>query len=264
MTLPHDESGSGPAVLLLHNGLCDRRMWDRQLRTFADSRRVIRCDLPGFGDAQLPHGPFSCAEDVLGLLDALDIDRAAIVGNSLGGRVAVDVCVAAPERVSALVLVAPGRAGWDWSDSVREVWRRESEAAEGGDLDRATEISLQLWLDGPHRAPGTVGGELRASVAAMQRRAYELELAAPDAGPERRPSGSSADIRAPALILTGDLDVPDMATIADTYQREIPGARRAVLHGAAHLPSLELPDEFDRLVLDFLREVQGGLAPRRP
>jgi pimeloyl-ACP methyl ester carboxylesterase len=235
-------------------------MWDRQMHTFANSWRVIRCDLPGFGDAALPPGPYSCVDDVLALLDALGVDRAAVVGNSLGGRVAVDVCLAAPERVSALVLVAPGRDGWDWSDAVGEFWRRESEAAESGDLDGAAEISLQLWLDGPHRAPGTVGGALRASVAAMQRRAYELELAAPDAGPERRPSGSAADIRTPALILTGDLDVPDMAAIADTYQREIPGARRAVLHGAAHRPSLELPDEFDRLVLDFLREVQGGLS----
>src|SRR2546430_1226917 len=125
MTLPHDMTGSGPAVLLLHNGLCDRRMWDRQMGTFAAAHRVVRCDLPGFGDAPPAAGPFSYAEDVVALLDALDLERTALVGNSLGGRVAVDVCLSAPERVSALVLVGAGRTGWEWSAAVRDAWRQE-------------------------------------------------------------------------------------------------------------------------------------------
>jgi pimeloyl-ACP methyl ester carboxylesterase len=117
------------------------------------------------------------------------------------------------------------------------------------------ELSLQLWLDGPRRPAGAVGGDVRARVAAMQRRALENELAAASpAGPERRPEGSPADVRAPTLILLGDLDLPDLVEIADAYEREIPGARRVVMHGAAHVPSLEQPEEFDRLVLDFLRE----------
>jgi pimeloyl-ACP methyl ester carboxylesterase len=255
MTLAHDVAGAGPDVLLIHNGLCDRRMWDRQMRSFADSYRVIRCDLPGYGDMPEPEGPFSCAEDVLALLDELAVGRAALVGNSLGGRVALDVCLAAPERVSALVLVAPGRGGWDWSETARDSWRRQEEAAEAGDLDLAVELSLQLWLDGPLRPAGAVGGDVRAGVAAMQRRALENELAATSpAGPERRPEGSPADVRVPTLVLVGDLDLPDLAAIAESYEREIPGARRIVMHGAAHVPSLEQPEEFDRLVLDFLRE----------
>jgi pimeloyl-ACP methyl ester carboxylesterase len=255
MTLPHDVAGAGPDVLLLHNGVCDRRMWDRQMRSFADSYRVIRCDLPGYGDAPEPAGSFSLNEEVLALLDDLSAARTALVGNSLGGRVALDVCLAAPERVSALVLVAPGRGGWDWSDVARESWRRQEEAAEAGDLDLAVELSLQLWLDGPLRPAGAVGGDVRARVAAMQRRAFENELAATSpAGPERRPEGSPAEVRVPTLILVGDLDLPDLTVIAESYEREIAGARRAVMHGVAHLPSLEQPDEFDRLVLDFLRE----------
>lgn len=257
MTLPHDVAGAGADVLLLHNGLCDRRMWDRQMRTFADSFRVIRCDLPGYGDAPEPDGPFSYAAEVLAMLDELSVGRAAVVGNSLGGRVAVDVCVAAPGRVSALVLVAAGRGGWDWSDVARESWRRQEEAAEAGDLDLAVELSLQLWLDGPHRPAGAVGGDVRARVAAMQRRAFENELAATwTVGPERTPEGSPADVRVPTLIVVGDLDLPDLTAIAEWYQREIPGARRAVMHGVAHVPSLEQPEEFDRLVLDFLRETR--------
>jgi 3-oxoadipate enol-lactonase len=255
VTLAHDVAGAGPDVLLIHNGLCDRRMWDRQMRSFADFFRVIRCDLPGYGDMPEPEGPFSYAEDVLALLDELSVSRAALVGNSLGGRVALDVCLAAPERVSALVLVAAGRGGWNWSDIAREFWRRQEEAAEAGDLDRAVELSLQLWLDGPLRPPGAVGGDVRAAVAAMQRRAFDNELAATwTVGPERRPEVSPADVRVPTLVLVGDLDLPDLVAIAEAYEREIPGARRVVMHGAAHLPSLEQPEEFDRLVLDFLQE----------
>lgn len=259
MTLPHDVAGGGPAVLLLHNGLCDRRMWDRQMDTFAVRYRVIRIDLPGSGELPVPAGPYSCAEEVVALLDELGVGAAALVGNSLGGRVAVDVCLAAPDRVWALVLVGAGRAGWPWSDAVRESWRRQDEAAQAGDLDLAVELSLQLWLDGPRRDPGAVGGDVRARVAAMQRRALELELAeAEEAGPERRPEGSPAGVRAPTLVLDGELDVPDIGAIAETYAREIPGARRVVIRGAAHVPSLELPDEFDRLVLGFLDETRPG------
>lgn len=255
MTLAHDVAGAGPDVLLIHNGVCDRRMWDGQMRSFADSFRVIRCDLPGYGDMPEPEGPFSYVDDVVALLDEVGVERAALVGNSLGGRVALDVCLAAPDRVSALVLVAAGRNGWSWSETALEARHREEEAAAAGDLDRAVELSLQLWLDGPLRPAGSIGGELRARVAAMQRRALQNELAAASpAGPERRPKGSPADVRVPTLILVGDLDLPDITAIAETFEREIPDARRVVMHGVAHLPSLERPEEFDRLVLDFLRE----------
>src|SRR5262249_19747087 len=157
-------AGEGPAVLLLHNGVCDRRMWDRQMETFAAAHRVIRCDLPEYGDAPAPVGPFSYTEEVLTVLDDAGVDRAALVGNSRGGRIAVDVCLAAPERVRALVLVAAGRAGWDWSEIARESWRQQGEAYEAGDLDKAVELSLQLWLDGTRREPGSVGGALRERV----------------------------------------------------------------------------------------------------
>ena len=126
--MPHDVAGSGPAVLLLHAGVCDRRMWDRQMETFAPAHRVIRCDLPGYGDLPLGEGPYSYSDEVVALLDELGVERAALVGCSLGGRVAVDVCLAAPERVSALVLVAPGRPDWEWSETARESWRRQEEA----------------------------------------------------------------------------------------------------------------------------------------
>jgi pimeloyl-ACP methyl ester carboxylesterase len=250
--LAHDVAGSGPAVLLLHNGLCDRGMWERQMRTFAAAHRVIRCDLPGYGGTPTPAGAYSSADEVVAVLDQLGVDRTALVGNSLGGRVAVDVCLTAPDRVWALVLVDAGRSGWSWSETVRRAWADEEAAAEAGDLDRAVEVGLRLWLDG-RRPQGSVGDPLRAEVARMRRRLLEAELAeAAEPGPEERPEGSPAEVRAPALIVVGEHDVEDGHDIAAAYEREITGARKVVLPGAAHIPSLERPEEFDRLVLDFL------------
>jgi pimeloyl-ACP methyl ester carboxylesterase len=87
----------------------------------------------------------------------------------------------------------------------------------------------------------------------FRQRARRLPPQDEEPGPEKRPDGSPADIRCPTLVLVGDEDQPYMLAAADRYAEEIPGARKAVIAGAAHIPSLERPDEFDALVLDFLR-----------
>src|SRR4051812_35104424 len=105
--LPHDEAGSGPAVLLLHAGIADRSMWSADLEPLAAAGfRAIAVDLPGFGAAPVAPGPQAAWEDVLGALDELGVERAALVGNSFGAAVALRVAVVAPERVSALVLLS--------------------------------------------------------------------------------------------------------------------------------------------------------------
>src|SRR5439155_2612185 len=119
MELYHDEAGDGPAVVLIHEGIADCRMWDRQVATFADGLRVVRYDVAGYGRSPLGGGAYSHSRDLLALLDELGIERAALVGVSLGGRIALDTALAAPERVWALVLVGSGLAGWEWSEEIR-------------------------------------------------------------------------------------------------------------------------------------------------
>jgi pimeloyl-ACP methyl ester carboxylesterase len=261
MALHRQVRGTGPAVLLLHNGVCDSRMWDRQMWTFAEHHRVVRCDLPGFGRSPLPSAPVSYAGEVLSLLGELGIASVTIVGNSFGGRVALDVARVAPERVRALVLVAPGRREWDWSDAVRQYAEAEDAAVAAGDVERVVELNVRFWLDGPHRTPDQVEPDVRAAVATMQREGVGRLLAASGEGgggeepPDPAPAGPAVDVRAPTLILVGDLDVPDMLAISNRYEQELPNARRVLMRGAAHMPSLEQPAEFDRLVLDFMAEV---------
>lgn len=258
MRLHAEVAGEGPAVALLHEGICDSCMWDAQWEPWSAEFRLLRVDLRGFGQTPLEPGSFAHARDVIEALERHGFARAALVGVSLGGRVALELAVAQPELVSALVLVAPGLPGHDWSEELQADWAEEEAALEAGDLDRAVEVSLRTWVDGPRRRPGDVDPRVRGQVGEMQRRAFELGLASAEDDEELFVEDFAlrlGKIKAPALILVGEEDQPDMHAIAERLEREIPGARRASIANTAHVPSMERPREFDELVLPFLREV---------
>jgi 3-oxoadipate enol-lactonase len=259
MALYSEVAGEGLEIVLLHEGICDSRMWDTQWETWARSHRLLRCDFRGYGQSLLEPGAYSSARDVLELMDRRGFERTRLVGVSLGGRVALEVALAAPERVEALVLVGSGLPGHDWSEQMRAIWEEEESAARAGDLDRAVEVSLRAWVDGPRRSPEDVDADVRARVAEMQRRIYELQLGVEDDEeellvedlPERL-----GEITAPTLVLVGEEDQPDIQAIAERLAREIPGARRSTIANTAHVPSMERPREFDELVLPFLESVR--------
>src|SRR3954452_17239505 len=232
-------------------------MWDEQWERYAESFRVLRVDLRGFGQTPLEPGPFAHARDVIETLERNGFESTALVGVSLGGRVALEVTLARPDLVSALVLVAPGLPGHAWSDGLRAEWAKEEAAFEAGDLDAATEASMRTWVDGPRRRPDQVDPALRARVAEMQRRAYDLQQDAAEDDEELLVENlleRLGEVRAPTLVLVGEEDQPDMHAIAEGLEREIPGARLATIPDTAHVPSMERPREFDELVLPFLEE----------
>jgi 3-oxoadipate enol-lactonase len=251
-------AGEGPALVLIHEGICDSRMWDPQWEAYTAAHRVLRLDLRGFGRTPLEPGRFSNARDVIETLEGHGLGRAALVGVSLGGRVALEVAIARPELVSALVLVAPGLPGHAWSKELQAAWGEEEAALEAGDLDEAVEVNLRTWVDGPRRRPGDVDAAVRERVGEMQRRALELQVPVGEDAEEELLVPDLAErlgqVTAPTLVVVGDEDQPDMQAIADRLEREIPGARRASIANTAHVPSLERPREFDELVLGFLRE----------
>ncbi len=256
----HEVAGEGPGVALLHSTVCDSRMWDREFAALAERYRVLRFDLPGFGSSELPPGPFSWVEDLGGLLDETGMERAALVGVSAGVGLALDFALAEPERMRGLVLAAPGIGGMEWSEPVKRFGEEEDALLEAGDLDAAVELNLQLWVDGPRRGPDAVDPAMRAKVGEMQRRAFEIQLAAfardEQPGPHRKIQPPAAErleeVAVPTLVIVGDEDVPDVLAHADALARRVPGARKVVLPDTAHMVSLERPEEFLRLVLDFL------------
>jgi pimeloyl-ACP methyl ester carboxylesterase len=252
MGLPHDDVGSGPAIVLLHAGVADRSMWSEHLDPIADAgHRVMAFDLPGFGEAS-PTPEQAPWVDVLETMDALDVGRAALVGNSFGGSVALAVTALAPERVSALMLVSTLPPDLEEpSQRLGAVWDAETAALERGDVEAAVTAVVDAWTlpDAP--------ASLRERVAGMQRRAFELQLAAEIepvevADPVQEDRAALATLSMPVLVAAGELDMPDCVTGATELARELPGARQAAIDGAGHLAPLEQPAAFRKLLLNFL------------
>jgi 3-oxoadipate enol-lactonase len=259
--LNYELTGDGPAVALLHEGVCDLRMWDELVEALAPEFTVLRYDMRGYGDSTLPPGPFSQSGDLLALLDHAGIERAALVGVSYGGRVALDTAFVAPERVTALVLAAPGLQGHEWSKVVRDFGDEEERLLDSGDLAAATDLNVRLWVDGPNRGPDPVREAARERVRTMQQRAFDVQVAAyestPAPGPEDLVNLRLGDIRAPTMVVVGDADVPDFVEIAARLEAELAEVRKVVLPDTAHTIPLERPDEFRELALEFLREHAG-------
>jgi 3-oxoadipate enol-lactonase len=256
MTLSHDTAGNGPALVLLHAGVCDRRMWDPQWQPLIDAGyRVVRCDLQGFGRTPAPDGPYNNADDVIALLDTLGIARAALIGSSYGGRTALQIAARRPERVSAMVLLCPGLDQHEPSDALLALGEREEELVEGGDIETALDLMVDTWI-GPEG-----DGATREAVRAMQRRAYEVQLAAGDVEQLRPPYDLSA-ARAPTLVVSGGHDLADFRQIATRLPGLLPDARHVELPWAGHLPSMERPPAVNELLLDFLGARLAGAVTR--
>jgi pimeloyl-ACP methyl ester carboxylesterase len=234
-------------VLLLHPGIGDARSWAPQVEALREAgHRPIAPDLPGYGTEPLRPGRLSYVEHVSALLD----DSAVVVGCSLGGRIALELAVERPELVERLVLVNAALPGWAWSPEVQAASDAEDAALGRGDLAAAAETNL-FWL-GPEAS-----GEVRELVLEMVTRSFELQLPVYEQveGVHVEPAVNErlGEIGVPTLIVVGGADVPDMAVIASVLAARIPDTRSVTIERAGHLPSLERPDELNRLLLDFLR-----------
>jgi pimeloyl-ACP methyl ester carboxylesterase len=252
VALPFDEAGSGPPVVLLHAGLADRSMWTEHLEALADAgHRALAMDIPGFGEAALTPGEQAPWTDVLQTMDALSIERAALVGNSFGAALALRIAVVAPDRVTALVLVSSPPPGLEPSAELAQAWQAEESALERGDLDAAVAAVVDAWTlpDAPR--------DLRDRVAAMQRRAFDRQAEVTEVSEAPDPVEQDPDLLArldvPALVVAGEHDMPDFRDGAELLARTLPHARHVIVEGAGHLAPLERPDAFRELMLDFLR-----------
>jgi 3-oxoadipate enol-lactonase len=224
-------------VVFLHSSLGDRRLWARQVDLLRErGYDALAPDLPGYGTEPMPRERFSFVEHVARLLPAI------LVGNSFGGAVALRTALAYPDRVPKLVLVNSGFPDHEWSEEMRDYWRREEEAFEQGDLDLATQVNLDEWL-----AP-----ELHELVRPMQRRALELQSEHEEPQldwPELAPLSTLA---MPTLVILGERDKDDFIAIGERIAREAPNARLAMVADAGHVLALDQPEAFERLLLEFL------------
>jgi 3-oxoadipate enol-lactonase len=246
----YEVAGAGPPVVLIHAGLWDARIWDGQMASFAGDHTALRYDLRGFGRSDRFDAPFSARDDLARLMDHVGLTRASLVGASIGGSLAIDFTLERPDRVDALVLVAPGLSGDDTPDTpeMEEIWARAQAAMEAGDLEGCVDRELEIWA--PLRTDPAVDRRIRDIAQDNQ---HELTLAWGNSRALDPPAVQRlGEIAVPTLLVLGDSDAPVMETIADRIVAGIPDVRRAVIEGADHLPNMRRPEAFDRLVLEFL------------
>jgi pimeloyl-ACP methyl ester carboxylesterase len=249
----YERSGKGFPLLLIHAGIADSRMWEPQAQAFADEFDMIRPDLRGFGDSELPPAPYSISADLVGLLDHLGVDRTHVVGCSMGGTAAIDLALEYPDRVGRLVLVGSGISGSNLGQADHALFAEVEAADKAGDMDAVNRAEVRLWVDGPRRPEGSAPAEVRALVLDMNGRAFRSDFAsAPQQKLDPPAIGRLHEIAAPTLVIVGDEDLPHAAANADIITSSISGARTVVIKGAAHLPSLERPQDFNRVLRDFL------------
>jgi pimeloyl-ACP methyl ester carboxylesterase len=229
-------------------------MWDDQFPEFARHYRVIRYDQRGFGNSKTTPGPFSHRRDLYQLLKFLGIDRAHLLGCSMGGATIIDFALEYPEMTATLIPVSSALGGYPLTGDMPKPLQELFAALQANDLSRAAELAVRIWIDGPQRTPDEVDARIRE-------RGREMSFAAlPNIFVEEEPLSPSAyerlnEVAAPTLVITGELDDPLIRTISEFLKAHIAGARTETIMGAAHLPNMDAPDEFNQVVTSFLQQV---------
>jgi pimeloyl-ACP methyl ester carboxylesterase len=254
--LAYDKSGLGAPLVFLHGGLLDRRQWDGQFAFFAHEYCAIRYDMRSAGESETSPStePFTHHEDLFHFLHALKIQQFCLVGLSNYG-VALDFTIAFPKLVEKLVLVSPGLRGYEFHDPwVGTKFAIMMQSLARKDLSRAVDVFLTMWVDGPHRTSAEVNPHVRERVREMVTRAFHLSRLAPNCkGLEPPAAGRLSEVRVPTLVVLGEKDAPDIHTICRLIHEGIVGSQLVSIADAGHTLVMEKPDEFNRVLQDFLR-----------
>jgi pimeloyl-ACP methyl ester carboxylesterase len=262
--LYYEVAGTGHPLVFIHAGVADNRMWDEQFVPFAERYRVIRYDTRGFGKTRTEGVEFSNRQDLYDLLTHLGVETAYVIGLSRGGQIAVDFTVEHPEMVAALIPAAAGLSGYDQplgdSDAVQQeaaLFTRMEELWEKGAHDELQELEVHAWVDGPRQPVGRAASDVRERVREMNAGAYNRGEPEPKPQPLDPPAaGRLHEIAVPTLVLIGDLDELATQAMAEYMAQHIPGARKVVFPGAAHMVNMEQPERFNEVVLEFLDRVE--------
>jgi pimeloyl-ACP methyl ester carboxylesterase len=248
--LYYEVKGRGPIVVLIHGGFGDRRMWDAQWEVLARDFRVVRYDHRGFGRSSRPEKPYSAVADLLALMDHLGARSASLVGNSMGGTLAIDFTLRHPERVERLVVVASGADGFpippdtpDELGAVVAIARTEGPQA-----------AAERWLANPmvkvtSRAAGT--RDLLRRMVVDNRNVFLMEHW-PEEANDPKAAARLSEIKAKTLVVLGADDIDLVSSIGKETAKGIPGSRLEIIEGADHLPQMDAPAKVTALILEFL------------
>lgn len=246
----YEIAGEGPWLMLSHSLGTDLSMWDEQMAVLTPRFRVLRFDTRGHGGSSAPPGAYDfpmLSADVLGLMDALEIDKTHFVGISMGGMIAQHVAFAAAERIDRLVLVSTTSR---YPPEAKAIWRQRIEDVGRHGIEPLVAPTLERWFTPPFRAARP---NVMARIAALIR-------ATPVAGyigcchaiSSLALSAELSRLSSPTLVVAGADDSGTPPAMGQEIAAAIPGARIELLADASHLCCIEQPAGFNRLLLDFL------------
>ena len=255
-----ETAGDGQPIVFLHAGVADSRQWNNEFNCFSSEFSVVRYDLRGFGQSEPVDGEFSNLGDLASLLAHLQITQPVIlIGCSMGGSLAMDYALAYPSGVKGLIMVDSAPSGLELDLPIPAKFKLVAEAEKAGDPDLVAEIETQIWFDGDREAT-KVNQEMRSLALQMNRLALAHD--AKDLGKQIPNSKISAvehlkELDVPTLAIFGSNDIPYMRAAVKYMAKEIRNFQEAEIQNAAHLPNMDQPEEFQKIVCEFIEALPG-------
>ena len=247
---------SKPALLLIHAGIANLRMWDPQIEVLAADHFVIRFDTRGFGQTETQNVEFSNRADALAVLDHLGVATATLIGCSRGGSIALDIAVESPGRVAGLVTVGSGPSGFpevDLTDAEDALFDALDTAFEAADWHALARLEVQLWAFGPLRSEDDLDPDFVATAYELNRVNVVHAKEDPTSIPLEPPAlDRVVDIDVPTLVTVGEYDITPALAQYEYLLSTIPDADGCTFRETAHLPSIERPEDFNRVLAGWL------------
>ena len=250
----YEAEGRGPAVLMVHAGVANLRMWDAQVAALRDDYRVIRHDTRGYGLTVTDAVEFSNRADIAALLDHLGEERAHLVGLSRGGQIALDFALEFPQRVLTLTVAAGGVGGYESpAEGPADLWDAPDAMLTAKNWEGLADWEADFWASGhgqpPDRVP-SVRSQVHEWVLANYRAEKEEGQPIPlDPPAEQRLAG----LNVPLLVMYGTFDEPSTSESMRHLAASVPGARIEEFE-TAHMINLEEPERFNALLRAHLAQ----------
>jgi len=250
----YEVEGSGPAIVLIHAGIANLRMWDDQVPALRDTYRVVRYDTRGFGRTETDAVEFSNRADVAALLDHLGEEAAHVVGVSRAGSIAMDFALEYPDRVRSLVVVAGGIGGYESpSGASADTWEEPEQLYEAKDWQGLAEWETAYWADGPGQSRDRLDPDIREKVRSWILTNYQEEKEEGKPIVLDPPAASRLDgLKPPLLVILGTLDDAGTSEAMRHLAGSVRGSRLEEFEGAAHMLNMEQPDRFNALLNEWL------------
>jgi 3-oxoadipate enol-lactonase len=253
-SLYYEVTGAGRPIVLLHGFSFDRRLWDDQAAALSHAHTVVRYDLRGFGRSTMGSESYTHAQDLKALLDHLGLDRAAVLGLSLGGGAAINFAIAYPAAVLALIVADPSLGGFAWSQAFTGAQAAVRAAAK----DAGVQAARDIWLSLPMFRSSMSNPMVATRLSAMVGDYSGWHWLNADRGRRFSPPAIErlGEVSAPTLVAVGEYDIHDFQQIASTLEAGVPDAWKVVIPGVGHVANLEAPDRFNEIVMAFLAETE--------